>query len=74
MEKECPKEEWRPIGRNNYQVSSHGRVRGTNGLLTPIISNGYKWVHLYDGYNNPKSFSVHSLVAQVLTRIQVEIR
>jgi len=51
-------EEWKPIeGEENYYISSLGRVRYNDIILTQHLDNGY-----YKIYFNSKSFKVHRLV------------
>jgi len=49
---------------NDYKVSSHGRVKGKRGILSPKTKkNGYKEVSLYPVPMKCKMFYVHRLVA-----------
>lgn len=62
-------EQWKPITLcNGYEVSSFGRVRSENKMLSPgVNSSGYQVVKLWNGSReNPtynKMHSVHRLVA-----------
>ena len=57
-------EVWRLVDNyNNYQISSHGRIRNNKTDRILIQSNGYKQINLSkDGVK--KKYKIHSLVAR----------
>lgn len=56
-------EVWRPIpGREAYQVSSHGRVKGLRGNILTLLSNG-KYGYLGCALGKGPRYYVHRLVA-----------
>lgn len=56
-------EQWKPIqGYENYLISSHGRIKKKDKILSPSLCHGYCRITLYkDGKR--KSFLIHRLVA-----------
>lgn len=62
-------EEWRTLPRElgPYEVSDHGRVRNSSGLVLKqeITRTGHRRVGLYPVPGRCKHFSVHRLVAKV---------
>ena len=57
---------WKPWPTNpKYQISSMGRVKGQNGRIMKAKSHiGYLWVNLVVVPKQPKTFSIHRLVAE----------
>ncbi len=58
-------EQWKIIDEyDNYEISSHGRVRrkGSPSFLSPILSRCYYYVNIYKD-SKPHATNIHKLVA-----------